>query len=649
MFKNLKIGMRTGLGFGSVIVLLGIVSYLAFNALNNATEGFKEYRGLAINTNNAGRVQANVLSMRLAALGFYNDNDENQLKSYFSRKTLLKDLIIESKGSAINDYQREEFSKVENKVERYETTFEEIEKIIRQRQDLVRNKLDIIGPQMEQNLTNIQKTARTDNDIEAAYVAAQAMRSLLLARLYVVKFLENNLPEYAQRVHSEYQAFNNHVLELDKNLQNPERRAQLQTILSMKNEYFAAFDAVVKGINTRNQLKEEKMDPVGQEIARVIEDLKLQIKEQQDTLGPALQAANKKATVFIVSVSFIALLVALSLAFLITRLITRPIQQAVDFANKLAIGDLSSDIQVEGKDETAQMLNAMKDMSEKISQVISEVLSATENITSASEQISASAQSVSQATTEQASSVEQTSSAVDEMSASVSQNADNAKITDTMASQSSQQAQEGGKAVTETVEAMKRIAERISIIDDIAYQTNLLALNAAIEAARAGEHGKGFAVVAAEVRKLAERSQVAAQEIVEVADNSVELAERAGSFLNEMIPAIAKTSDLVQEISAASNEQSTGLGQINSAMTQMNQITQQNASASEQLAATAEEMNGQAEQLQQLVSFFKLKAAQKLHTVPNRSGKESHSQLKMSNADIESADEQFANASFVRF
>jgi methyl-accepting chemotaxis protein len=185
----------------------------------------------------------------------------------------------------------------------------------------------------------------------------------------------------------------------------------------------------------------------------------------------------------------------------------------------------------------------------------------------------------------------------------------NAKVTDGMATKASGEASEGGEAVRATVIAMKQIAQKISIIDDIAYQTNLLALNAAIEAARAGEHGKGFAVVAAEVRKLAERSQVAAQEIGTVASSSVDLAERAGKLLDEMVPNIKRTSDLVQEITAASEEQSSGVSQINMAVSQLSQTTQQNASSSEELAATAEEMSTQAEQLQQAMSFFKVSDA----------------------------------------
>ncbi len=301
-------------------------------------------------------------------------------------------------------------------------------------------------------------------------------------------------------------------------------------------------------------------------------------------------------------------LLAIVLAFFITRSITIPVTRARDIATRLSEGDLTVEVLVDRKDEVGMLLQAIHVMSEKLKQVIVDVVSSADSLASASEEVSATAQSMSQATSEQAASVEETSASIEQMSASINQNTENAKVTDGMASKAAKEATEGGEAVQQTVNAMKQIAKRIGIIDDIAYQTNLLALNAAIEAARAGEHGKGFAVVAAEVRKLAERSQVAAQEIGELSSSSVELAEKAGKLLDEIVPSINKTSDLVQEISAASEEQASGVGQINSAMTQLNQITQQNASSSEQLAATSEEMSSQAEQLQQVMSFFVVSA-----------------------------------------
>jgi methyl-accepting chemotaxis protein len=243
---------------------------------------------------------------------------------------------------------------------------------------------------------------------------------------------------------------------------------------------------------------------------------------------------------------------------------------------------------------------------DQLTRVLGEVRAAADALTGAANQVSATAQSLSQSASEQAASVEETTSSIDLMSASITQNSDNAKITDGMATKASKEAGEGGQAVTQTVGAMKQIAQKISIVDDIAYQTNLLALNAAIEAARAGEHGKGFAVVAAEVRKLAERSQEAAKEIGDLARNSVSTAERAGKLLDEIVPSIQKTSELVQEIAAASQEQSQSATQIGGAMGQLSTATQQNASASEELAATSEELSGQAEQLQQSVAFFNL-------------------------------------------
>jgi len=280
------------------------------------------------------------------------------------------------------------------------------------------------------------------------------------------------------------------------------------------------------------------------------------------------------------------------------------IEDMVRLFSSLASGDLTQRItrSTEGAFERVK-LDANQSF-EKLVGIIDEVRSAADALTGAANQVSATAQSLSQAASEQAASVEQTTASIDVMSASINQNSDNAKVTDGMATKTTKEAVDGGSAVSQTVVAMKQIAAKIGIVDDIAYQTNLLALNAAIEAARAGEHGKGFAVVAAEVRKLAERSQEAAKEIGELAGSSVTTAERAGRLLEAIVPSIQKTSELVQEIAAASSEQSESVTQIGGAMGQLSKATQQNASASEELAATSEELSGQAEQLQQSIAFF---------------------------------------------
>ncbi|MBS4020617.1 methyl-accepting chemotaxis protein [Azonexus hydrophilus] len=284
--------------------------------------------------------------------------------------------------------------------------------------------------------------------------------------------------------------------------------------------------------------------------------------------------------------------------------VVSPIQDVQRVMAAMEQGDMTQTITKPYQGDFATLKDALNNTIARLSETIGQIITAADALSNASGQVSATAQSLSQSSSEQAASVEETTASLEQMTASVSQNTENAKVTDNMATKSAKEAVEGGDAVGKTVDAMKSIADKIGIIDDIAYQTNLLALNAAIEAARAGEHGKGFAVVAAEVRKLAERSQVAAQEIGELAGSSVKMAERAGSLLQEMVPSIQKTSDLVQEIASASQEQSSGVAQINNAMGQLNKATQQNASASEELAATAEELGGQAGQLQQLMGFF---------------------------------------------
>ncbi|MGE5434800.1 MAG: methyl-accepting chemotaxis protein [Candidatus Doudnabacteria bacterium] len=315
----------------------------------------------------------------------------------------------------------------------------------------------------------------------------------------------------------------------------------------------------------------------------------------------------RMSRVLITWVIVLVVVFTIGVAMYVTRSITAPVLSSVRLAERIAEGDLREDVEVTSGDEVGKLQLAMKRMSEKLAEVIGEVRSGADALAGASAQVSATSQNLSQGTSEQAASVEETTSSLEEMSASITQNAENARQTETMAKDGARNAEESGRSVTETVEAMKAIAERIGIVEEIAYQTNLLALNAAIEAARAGEYGKGFAVVAVEVRKLAERAQTAAKEIGELAGSSVKVAEKSGGLIVELVPVIRKTAELVQEVAAASTEQSSGLGQVSKAMATVDQVTQRNASASEELSSTAEEMASQAESLQQLVAFFQVR------------------------------------------
>jgi methyl-accepting chemotaxis protein len=294
------------------------------------------------------------------------------------------------------------------------------------------------------------------------------------------------------------------------------------------------------------------------------------------------------------------------LSYYINRVVIAPLRQMVAAAQQLANGNLKTGLHVDREDEVGQLMHAMQTMVTRLAATIGEVRTAADNMATASGQVSATAQSLALSSAAEAASVEETTASMEQMTASIGHNTEDALLTDHIATEAAREAAAGGQAVTRTVEAMQSIAEKVSLIDAIAYQTNLLALNAAIEAARAGEHGKGFAVVAAEVRQLAERAQKSAQEIGDLAGSSVRLAERAGGLLQEMVPLIEKTSCMVQKIAVASQEQNAGVSQINGAVGQLSLATQQNAAASEELAATAEQMGAQAAQLQEVMSFFTL-------------------------------------------
>jgi len=306
----------------------------------------------------------------------------------------------------------------------------------------------------------------------------------------------------------------------------------------------------------------------------------------------------------------LAVLIAIGISIFVMRSITQPLAVAMATLESVADGDLTTNVEAHSTDEVGQMLLSMKKMVESLSKTVLEISSAAGNVASGSEEMSSTSQQLSEGASEQAAAAEESTSSMEEMTASIQQNSDNAGQTNKIASKAAEDAKTGGEAVAKTVQAMKEIAEKVSIIDEISRKTDLLALNAAVEAARAGEHGKGFAVVASEVRKLAERSQAAAAEISRLTADGVQLADGAGILLTKLVPDIQKTAELVREIAAASAEQSTGTQQVSKALQQLDQVIQQNASAAEEMSSGSEELAEQAELLQTSIAFFKVNGGQ---------------------------------------
>ncbi len=613
--KNLKLGMKIGLGFGVVIAIalvLGTIAIWNMKSVSGLAE--KLDTQLVPESGLSTSIERNYLNAMLEIRGYGFTMDKKFLDKAMKyieqvKKDLkdLKDLLAKYSENA----KGEQVDKVIAKTAEWERLTGETTA----RNDSLANtrkRLYDTGVSLKKHIDELAGE-HSGNEINSGKGMSEVARLALINEMgeLFVGMRVTIWKAQAERDMTQMQDVLKSHEEISRRLESVKaattQESQLKLIDNIRSD-LAVYKSLVSDFDTawaslddvaakRAQVAYEAMD-----IAKAAAEGTM--RETNSIATATVSKLSFSSTVMVVGL-LLAIILGACIALFVTRAIVRPLTNALEVSNKLSEGDLTVKIDVDSTDETGMLLTAMKHMVAKLREIVGEVKRAGDNVSAGSQELSASAEELSQGATEQAASAEEVSSSMEQMASNIKQNADNALQTEKIAIKSAEDARNGGQAVSETVSAMKDIAGRISIIEEIARQTNLLALNAAIEAARAGEHGKGFAVVASEVRKLAERSQTAAGEISKLSTTSVDVAEKAGEMLLRIVPDIQKTADLVQEISSACNEQNSGSDQINKAIQQLDQVIQQNASASEQMASTSEELLSQAEQLQSIISFFR--------------------------------------------
>lgn len=422
----------------------------------------------------------------------------------------------------------------------------------------------------------------------------------------MLKQVHINLPKMITEIQNDTKSWEDEQL---KKLMVDSVLVRSTTILSKQKEVMSSLSSFEAyndffALSMAQGLISDDIKPVTESVVEILERI-IEKKTTEKTIKDVTGAFGNIVLVLILVIVAVFLFSGLAAMYLANRIV-KPIQEAGLVVAEIAKGNLGVDIKSDRTDEIGALLNSFKFMVDKLREVISITTKVADKITTASSIINGSAQTMSDGATAQAASAEEVSSSMEEMAANIQQNTDNAQQTEKIALTAADDIGEGSKAVNDTVVSMGTIASKISIIEEIARQTNLLALNAAVEAARAGEHGKGFAVVAAEVRKLAERSQIAANEINDLSANSVKVSEKAGKLLESIVPNINNTAKLVQEITASSLEQNSGAEQVNNAIQALNHVVQQNAATAEEMAAGATELQDNAKQLKRSISFFKL-------------------------------------------
>lgn len=651
MFNNLKLGKKMALSFGALLTLLSVVLTISILALTKTDQGLMSYGDLADDSNLAGELQANMLMVRMNVKNYLIAQDERSLQDYKNYLSKMNDLLQQAKDDIQEPSRVQLIQSISSSVITYQNAFDNVTRLIEQRNTAHDQRLIPSGEKMRRQIDNLIQSEYNNGNTEAVYDASQVQKVMLTGRLYVAKFLQtNSKQDFDQALTNMDEAMKQVLPNLEKNLFTTQHLAMLTEFKQAHSDYVAAMRDINRMITQRNELISQVLDIEGPNVASQVEQVKLSIIGDQNALGAEVERNTDSSIQLTLILSVAAVVLGVVAAYLLTVNITKPIQAAVGAANKLAQGDLTIQVATNRTDETGTLLNAIQNTANHLTEMISTIHSASAELASASEELAVVTDQTTQGIIQQETETDMVATAMNEMATTVHDVASNAAKAADAANDADKQAEQGAKVVAQTVNSIGSLSESVNlsseklhmvqqdvvnissildVIRAIADQTNLLALNAAIEAARAGEQGRGFAVVADEVRSLAARTQGSTSEIqsiieqlqsgtkssVEVmnqvkslADDCVDQASRTGGVLQLITDAVGVINDMNMQIASASEQQSTVAETINENVVNVKRIAQENAVASNQTRSSSTEIARLADQLNELVTQFKLSA-----------------------------------------
>ncbi|WP_415897833.1 methyl-accepting chemotaxis protein [Neptuniibacter sp. QD72_48] len=607
MFQKLSLTGQITAGFSSIILLLVVISASSWFGVNHVYTGLVEYRGLARDTNLAGRLQANMLKVRIGVIKFLNERSEESITQYEARLKKVDQFMEEAKVEIQKPERAVLVQKSAKNIEEYKKAFRQVVDFFRERNAIVKNRLDPSGLSMRKQMSSIITSAYADNDPSAAFYAAQVQEHLLLGRLYVAKYLITNAKADQDRANEELkEKIAPFVSDLDFNLQNPTRRESLRVFKQQHEQYIAAFDAVAKIIEQRNIVIKDSLNTIGPIIANDLEDVKLSVKKDQDKLGPEIQAFAENTIVVLIILSVLSIVIGLVLAYVIAGIIKRPIggepAEIAAITESISAGDLSRNLLT--KDSDTGIYRSVSVMSVMLKKLIGDIIDRSKSLSINADSASQISEQTSQIINEQQHKTSSIAAAVNEMAASIQEVVRHATDSSTQSNAGLEEVEKGKQAVDKTLNEIGNLAKNledavefiktleqssndievvIGVIQNISEQTNLLALNAAIEAARAGEQGRGFAVVADEVRTLAQRTQSSTTEIQEI-------IQRLQSGTADTVRAIETSYSQSQQTVAQSEETAQALERIHESINMISEMNIQVAGAVEQQSAVADDI-----------------------------------------------------------